>query len=63
MNLEILKTIRVAKGLSQDEVAKAAGISQAYLSFIERNLQDPQTGDLKRICNTLDLDLVIILKI
>ena len=62
MDLSILRTIRKGKNLKQKDVSGPAGISQAYLSLIERNIQDPQSGDLERICSVLGLELCITLK-
>lgn len=62
MDLSILRTIRKSKKLSQEHVANVAGITQEYLSYIERNMKSPKTDDLEKICNELGLELCIIVK-
>ena len=62
MDLSVLRTVREGKNLSQEKVAKEVGISQEYLSYIERNKRSPQADDLKKLCNVLDLDLIIVAK-
>ena len=63
MDLSILREIRKAKKLKQYEIGKAVGISQEYLSLIERNKRSPSVENLENICNELDLELRIIMKI
>lgn len=62
MDLSILREIRKTKKLKQYEVAKTVGISQEYLSLIERNERSPSVENLENICNKLDLELRIIIK-
>lgn len=40
---ETIKAVREAAGLTQTDVAKSAGISQAYLSQLESGKKDPFT--------------------
>lgn len=51
------KRIREAKQLSQDAVATGAGINFAYLSKIERNIQQPSVEVMCRLANALGVDL------
>lgn len=51
------KRIREAKHKSQDAVATSAGINFAYLSKIERNLQQPSLEVMCRLANALEVDL------
>nr|DAH05836.1 MAG TPA: hypothetical protein [Caudoviricetes sp.] len=41
---DIIKKYRKETGLSQDAVAKRAGVSKAYISILERN-RNPKTGE------------------
>ena len=48
---------RDAAGLTQDELARRAGVGQATLSAIERNRRYPSFGTLLRLLEVLDLRL------
>ena len=53
---ETIKAVREAAGLTQTDVAKSAGISQAYLSQLEAGKKDPFTKPdelLKRIASAM----------
>lgn len=51
------KRIREAKGLPQDKVATAAGITFSYLSRIERNTQQPSVEVMCNLATALGVDL------
>lgn len=52
-----IKELRVAKKLKAIELAKAAHISQPYLSDIESNRTKPSLDTLESICKVLDISL------
>jgi len=52
-NRNMIKEIRKKKGLSQDQLASAAGITRPYLSEIERGLREPGAGVAQRLCREL----------
>ncbi|WP_237155008.1 helix-turn-helix domain-containing protein [Oryzibacter oryziterrae] len=52
-----LRRFREAKGFSQRELARRAGISNATISQIESNTISPSVGALKRILDALPLPL------
>lgn len=56
INGEKVKTHRLARGLSQAELAKAIGISQTQLSRIEKGQGDTTTEILVCIKNALELN-------
>ena len=59
-----LKKIRKQKGLSLKKVEKAAGVSNAYLSQIERNLRNaPHPEILKRLAAVYDVPLEEVLRV
>lgn len=61
MNLgNIIKTIRKDRGQTQGEFAELCGITQTYLSQIERNLKDPNFATIKRISNKLEIPVPIL---
>lgn len=48
-----VKTIRLLLGLTQREVAEKAGISQAYLSHVERGNREMMVSTLCRISEAI----------
>jgi transcriptional regulator with XRE-family HTH domain len=55
---EMILVARKRMHLSQTELAKAAGISRNYVSFIERgNIEHVSLGVLKKICDELGIRL------
>lgn len=61
MNLgDTIHRLRKQKGVAQIELAKMAGITQAYLSGIENNKREPNLSTLKKLSETLDIPLPII---
>jgi transcriptional regulator with XRE-family HTH domain len=49
---------RLKKGWSQTELARRAGTKQANISRIEAGLGNPTLDLIKKICDTLDLELI-----
>lgn len=52
---------RKAMGLTQNELAKKAGIAQSTLSNIEKGKQRPQFDTMSAICRVLGLSLLELL--
>ncbi len=50
-----LKKIREEKNLSQEDVAKAAGIATGYYARVERGKHSPSSSVLERICKVLKI--------
>jgi transcriptional regulator with XRE-family HTH domain len=48
-----LRRIRERKGLTQEELAKKAGVSRAYLSRLEMGRHDPPLSRLRKIAKVL----------
>ena len=53
----ILKKHRERKGLSQNKLAKQLGITQTFLSEIERGRKNPSLEQFSRLCEALDIRL------
>ncbi len=53
----ILKKHRERKGLSQNQLAKQLGITQTFLSEIERGRKNPSLEQFFAICSVLDVKL------
>ena len=54
---DFIRTARLEKNLTQNEVATVAKVEQAYLSKVERGLRDPSLSIAIRICDALNLDI------
>lgn len=52
---EILKRKREKMGVSQYRLAKELGITQTFLSEIERGRKNPSLEQFFRICEALDI--------
>ena len=52
-----LKEIRKAKGISQRELARRAGLTHGTISFIERDKISPSIGTMRQILDHLDMTL------
>jgi len=48
-----IKTLREARALSQEELAKRAGISRGYLARLETARQDPTLTTLETLAKAL----------
>ncbi|MHB8519970.1 MAG: helix-turn-helix domain-containing protein [Limisphaerales bacterium] len=53
----ILKEERVKRGLSMTVLAQRAGLSQAMISFVERDIRNPSLETLLRITGVLEIHL------
>jgi transcriptional regulator with XRE-family HTH domain len=52
-----LRALRLMHGLSQRELAKRAGVSNAIISLIEQNRNSPSVGSLKKVLDGLPVSL------
>ena len=52
-----LKTIRTIKGISQRELAKLSGVTNAMISQIEKNQVNPSVGSLKKILDAIPISM------
>ena len=59
--VRLLKEERKAQGISMEDLAAKAGLSQSMISLLERDLRNPTLDTLLRIADTLDVDLAKIL--
>jgi transcriptional regulator with XRE-family HTH domain len=57
-----LREVRDARGLTQEQVAEAAGTSQSHYSKIELGLVSPTIRTVQRIANALDVDPIELLR-
>lgn len=51
-----IKTLREQRGLTQEQLAEAVGVKQAYISRLERGLSEPSLPVLRAIASTLHVN-------
>ena len=54
---ERVRELRLAKGLSQEELAFRAGVHRTYLGGIERGERNPSLKNIAAIAKALDVSL------
>ncbi len=59
---EQVRTLREARGLSQQDLARRAGPSQPAIARLEAGGVDPRLETLRRLSRALDADLVLQLQ-
>ncbi len=59
---DVLVTARRAKGLTQEELAHKAGVTQGALSRYESNLRSPDDEVVERLANALDVTPSLLLR-
>lgn len=52
-----LRVMRESRAMSLEELATKAGITKGFLSKIERNLAEPSTASLVKLCSVLGVSL------
>jgi transcriptional regulator with XRE-family HTH domain len=57
---QTLRETRIARGLSQRELAERAGLGQSRLALIEAGAVDLRTSTLMQLARALDLELVLV---
>ena len=57
-----VRSLRVARGLSQEELAVDAGVAAPYLSRIENGSVNPTVAVLDRLARALDVEVDLLLR-
>lgn len=57
---ERLKFLRESRKLTQGEMAKLAGLSQATIAHIEKGSKDPSVESLNKIASALDVHIATL---
>lgn len=57
-----VRTLRKAKGLSQEELALDAGMKRSYLSDLERGVRNPTVRALGRLAEALAVEPAELLR-
>src|ERR1700754_4202992 len=56
-----IKNLRQQKGFKQTDFAVKCGLSQSYLSSIEKGKKEPTLGILKQIANALSIPMPVLM--
>jgi len=59
---QILRQERIDRGLSMNQVAERAGLSQQMVSYVEREMRNPTLETLLRMAAALEIDLAEVLR-
>ena len=59
MKFDILTSTRKALGMTQQDLAKASGMSQANISGYETGLHSPTLDTIKRLADAMNMDVCI----
>ncbi len=52
-----LQSLRMARGLSQEELALTAGVHRTFPSLVERGTRNCTVASIARFCDALDISL------
>ena len=58
-----LKSIRISQGKTQKDLARASGLSQAYISELESNTKSPTLVTTEKLMNALNISLYELLTV
>jgi transcriptional regulator with XRE-family HTH domain len=54
-----LRRLRLARKMTQQELADAAGLSRQYVARLERAMQDPRLSVLEKLAKALRVKVVL----
>jgi len=57
-----VRRLRLERGLTQEDLAEAAGLSQRYVSVLERGENSPTLNVIFRLCHALDVSPMELLE-
>lgn len=57
---KLIKMLRVAEGIQQDELARDLEVTRPYLSQIETGKKDPSLSFLKNVSNRFEIPLPLL---
>ena len=59
---QVIKKLRESRGLTQGQLADLAGLSEGYLSCLERGVRGDSTNALIQIARALEVDFDVLAK-
>jgi ribosome-binding protein aMBF1 (putative translation factor) len=57
---EVIRAARIARGWSQEELARRVGVRQGHISYVERGVKTPSVGLLVRLFSELGISMDIL---
>lgn len=57
----IIKVLRTAEGMSQGDLARKAGVTQAYMSQLESDRRQPSVDTARSLANALGVPLAFLM--
>lgn len=57
---QAIRFVRLAQGMSQEELANKSGVSDTFISFVENGNRTPSWDVAERICEALGVSLTLI---
>lgn len=58
---DVLRRLRIAKGLSQEQFGYTAKLHRTYVSQLERGLKSPSLRTLQKVAAVLETDMASLL--
>ncbi|MEQ8446905.1 MAG: helix-turn-helix transcriptional regulator [Pelagibacterium sp.] len=52
-----IRRLRVARQISQDDLALSANVERAYVGYLERGMRNPTVATLARLAEALDVHI------
>lgn len=59
---EVLRELRIAKGISQEKLAEYCDLDRTYISLLERGLRQPTISTIFKIADALNMSPSEIIK-
>lgn len=53
-----IRELRIQRGLSQEQLALASGITTTYLGLLERNRKNPTVKIIEQLCEAMHISLL-----
>lgn len=53
-----IRTLRKAKGLTQEQLGEASGVNYKFLGSLERGVENPSVATLEKIATALEVELM-----
>jgi ribosome-binding protein aMBF1 (putative translation factor) len=57
---EVIRAARIARGWSQEELARRVGVRQGHISYIERGVKTPSVNLLVRLFSELGISMDVL---
>lgn len=58
---EMIKSLRIERGLTQPQLAELVGVSNGMISIWENNINEPKASNLKALAKALDTPIGVLI--